>query len=533
MSDAAQEFGGAAGGGYGGPDGPERPRRGFADVVLTPGGEARPWQGDHLTRSVFASTARTRAWSRPARIGMGLVLILVALLVRLAARDALAPAPNLPVLIALVAGAVAFGRSAATIISVLWVLLLVPQVFGPGGPAISGPAEVLVLLVSLAATIAIGWLIASLAWALDHLERQEAELEASRDRLAGILDALPIGVSVRRATVDPAPVMNTAMGPLFGVTDPESAARVFGVWESYDRQGRRMLIEDYPFPRAMATGEPAQGEYRFRRGDGSLAWMRVISAPLRDRAGRLVAGVTAVVDIDRQMRVLEHQEWLVAELAHRTRNLMAVVQGLATATLARAPSLEAFKDTFLGRIQALATAHSLFLKAAEEGVDIGTLVHSVLAPFDQTARIGIEGPEVRIASRQGVALALILHELATNAAKHGALSRPEGRLRVAWAVRAAEPDAAQPSMRLSWAEAGLGEAPQMAREGFGLRLIRRSVENDLEGRLERRVGEEALAVVLRFPLVPDKLLMPQEAELASPLAGSNGAFVGKVSSGAG
>lgn len=113
-----------------------------------------------------------------------------------------------------------------------------------------------------------------------------------------------------------------------------------------------------------------------------------------------------------------------------------------------------------------------------------------------------------------MALALVLHEMATNAAKYGALSGPQGSLRVAWAVRTPEGDA-DPSLRVSWAETGLAEAPQMAREGFGLRLIRRSVENDLEGRLERRVGEDGLSVVLRFPLRPDRFLLPEpDPELA-------------------
>ena len=93
--------------------------------------EVAAWQDANLTRLLFAWTAGTRAWSRPARIGMGLVLIGLAALVRTAASDLLVLAPNIPVLIALVLGAIAFGRSAAVIISVIWVLLLATRAFGP------------------------------------------------------------------------------------------------------------------------------------------------------------------------------------------------------------------------------------------------------------------------------------------------------------------------------------------------------------------------------------------------------------------
>jgi len=510
MGDGSREMDWRAGSRSRGFEGSEQPRRGFANTFQRPS-DAASGQGAQFIRRIYTATAFTRAWSTPVRIAMGLLLIVGAVIARLAARDLLDVAPNLPVLIALVIGAIAFGRAAATIISAVWVLLLAFRFFGTEALAAPGAAEALLLLLSLALAIAIGWLIASLAWALDNLERSEAELQASHDRLVGILDALPIGVSLREMAPGAGPVVNAAASRILRGAGPQAGGPSgMGAWESYDRQGRRTPGEAYPAARVFTTGEPAQGEFRFRRGDGTLAWVRVISAPLRDRSGRMVAVVTALVDIDRKMRLIEHQGWLVAELAHRTRNLMAVVQGLATATLARATDLDVFRTIFLGRLQALAAAHSLFLKAEEKGVELRELMGEVLAPFGGTARLSMEGPEVRIASRQGVALALVLHEMATNAAKYGALSRPEGALRVAWTIHAPLDGVVEPPLlHLSWAETGLGAAPQMAREGFGLKLIRRSAENDLDGTLERQVEDDGFTCVLRFPLLPDRLLLPE------------------------
>ena len=125
---------------------------------------------------------------------------------------------------------------------------------------------------------------------------------------------------------------------------------------------------------------------------------------------------------------------LIGELNHRVKNVLATVQAIMTQTLRRSESLEDFSDTFSGRLHALAQAHNLLVEKEWVGADIGQIVKDTLAPYrtsDET-RIVAEGPKLMVRPQVGVALMMILHELATNAVKYGALSAPGGKLSVTW-----------------------------------------------------------------------------------------------------
>ena len=334
------------------------------------------------------------------------------------------------------------------------------------------------------------------AWHAAERARAEATLAGSEARLQAILDALPIGVVLGEAPSGKITFANRAIAtilchPPLASPDRES----YREWESYHADGRRVEAEEYPLAQVLRTGKPADGSFHYRRGDGAMSWVRITGAPIHDEQGKLVAGVVGVIDIDEQVKLIEHQRVLVAELSHRVKNILAVIQAIAQQSLKGAKTLESFSSTFEGRLQALSIAHSLLVKGNWSTISLSDLVHIVLAPFSGRAgAIGIAGPDVALSARQGIALSLILHELATNAVKYGALSDAAGQLEVQWSIR-------QPfdGVELRWCETGLLVTPIVGPDGFGTRLIRRSVSNDLRGSAERQTGTGMLAWTFKFP----------------------------------
>jgi two-component system CheB/CheR fusion protein len=175
-----------------------------------------------------------------------------------------------------------------------------------------------------------------------------------------------------------------------------------------------------------------------------------------------------------------------------------VVQSLAMQTDGRAQSAEAFREAFVGRLQALARAHSLLLDAHWRSADLKTLIEQAVAAYrvDHREAVEVEGEPVAITPRQGLGLSLVLHELGTNAAKYGALSRRQGRLRISWQI---EQDHGR-QVRLQWQERrGPLVAPPRER-GFGTQLIERACTYELDGAVELGYARDGLSCEVAFPL---------------------------------
>jgi two-component sensor histidine kinase len=185
-------------------------------------------------------------------------------------------------------------------------------------------------------------------------------------------------------------------------------------------------------------------------------------------------------------RVEARRALLIGELNHRVKNTLAVVQSLAAQTARGAPDLPAFASAFQARLLALARAHDLLTARGWEPAGLGDVVRAALAPWmpegGEGGRVSLAlqdggggaGPAAAVSPRQAQALVLALHELATNAAKHGALSRPGGRVEVRCAA------GADGALAVEWAEAGGPPvAGPPARRGFGTRLLERGLARDL------------------------------------------------------
>ena len=243
--------------------------------------------------------------------------------------------------------------------------------------------------------------------------------------------------------------------------------------------------------RAVAANVPEhEDEFRLRAADGEYRWFLVRAAPLRDASGRVARWVGTCTDIDPRHRAEERHDLLVNELNHRVKNSLTVALALADQTrracAAAGHPPERFHADFQTRLVALAAAHDLLTREHWEGAPLTRLVETALAPHAgvagwpdapvSAARVSANGPPVRLAPETALALAMAMHELATNAAKHGALSVPAGRVAVDWRVEPPADGATDGTLLLEWSEHG---GPPVSgpptRRGFGSRLIERGL----------------------------------------------------------
>jgi two-component system, chemotaxis family, CheB/CheR fusion protein len=205
-----------------------------------------------------------------------------------------------------------------------------------------------------------------------------------------------------------------------------------------------------------------------------------------------------MVDLTERKRGERERELLARELSHRVKNTLAVVRALAMQT-DHSSSVEEYRDKFIGRLSALAGAHGLLLDAQWRGADLRELVEQALQAYggDRPGALDIRGDTVPLSPSQGLGLGLILHELATNAAKYGALARSEGRVHVSWTVE--QGDGGR-RVRLRWEEQGGPDLEAPRKRGFGTRLIERACRHELEGEVELDYTPAGLRCELVFPL---------------------------------
>jgi two-component sensor histidine kinase len=184
---------------------------------------------------------------------------------------------------------------------------------------------------------------------------------------------------------------------------------------------------------------------------------------------------------------------LVHEIDHRANNLMTVIQGLVQ--LSNAPSAPELKRVIEGRLHALAKAHKLMSETRWEGADLRRLVTEELTPFGLGAseRITAEGENTALSAAAAQGMALALHELATNAVKYGALSTPDGEVRLSWSCE-------DGVLKLSWAERGGPQVKKPARSGTGLKVLRRAFEGGAGGRTDLDWEKTGLTCRFEMPL---------------------------------
>ena len=220
---------------------------------------------------------------------------------------------------------------------------------------------------------------------------------------------------------------------------------------------------------------------------------------LRNYANLLAAAVARLRKERALEQRLDERRVLVRELQHRVKNILTLVQSFARLTSTEGRSAEEFRDALVGRLHALARAHALFSEAQGRDVELVGLAERVVEPYrsDRAEAVAIKGEAgVTLDAKQGLTLGLMLHELATNAAKHGALSVPDGSVRIGWRAERDE----VPRLRLSWEERGGPPVEPPQRRGFGTRMIERAGSYELDGEARIDFAREGLRAEVVFPL---------------------------------
>ncbi|MBX6374397.1 MAG: PAS domain-containing protein [Acetobacteraceae bacterium] len=373
------------------------------------------------------------------------------------------------------------------------------------------------------------------AEAAEQRDRAAAALAEKEARLSLALEAGGLGaweLDPRSGTVERSPQHDA----LFGYSTPQAK------W-SYRRMLRHVVPEDRArveaaFRRAVAEASSLRTECRIRpAGEGNeVRWLEATGAPHRGPDGRMkFLGV--ILDTTERRRTEERLRLVAGELNHRVKNTLAAVQSIAAQTLrwpaGDVPAAEASRSAFQARLLALARSHELLTREGWSGADLAELATLVLAPHagareaggTAAQRVTIAGPPVRLAPRCTIPLAMALHELATNAARHGALSVPEGQVAVRWSVRPPPPPAANAAedartkgaaiLLLRWEESG---GPPLAgppvRRGFGTRLLERGLATELHGTVRLEFAREGLRCEIEAPLSA----APDENPMATPVS---------------
>jgi len=261
----------------------------------------------------------------------------------------------------------------------------------------------------------------------------------------------------------------------------------------------------------VLEGEILSGVEVRLAGEGDGRHYLLSAGPLYDARDRVVGCMVMLTEITARKRAEEHQQVLLAELSHRVKNTLASVRSIAAQTLRNAPSFEAFKGAFEGRLKALALAHGVLTQSGWSEAELGELIRQTVLPYltIRADSVSLSGPATYLPPRQVVTMMLIMHELAVNAAKYGALSQENGRVSIEWSI---DHQGAERVLRLRWTESGGPPVRPPERTGFGTTLIERSIAHELDGRATLRYRPEGLVCELQFPLSGSTADLLREAE---------------------
>ena len=298
--------------------------------------------------------------------------------------------------------------------------------------------------------------------------------------------------------------------------------RIFGVdpahFEPTIERIEAMMHPDDREKNALAaivdSGESRfQVEFRIVRPSGEVRWCYGAGIITRDADGKPVRMNGVTVDITDRKRAEERQVLLAREVDHRAKNTLAVV--LSVLRLTRAPTTKDFIATVEGRVHALAATHNLLSATRWEGADLGKIVEEEMAPYhaNHRQRVITGGPAVVLLPATAQAVALALHELATNSAKYGALSTETGALHVTWQT-------ARDALVLDWIETGGPATAEPARLGFGLTIVRSSIEAQFRGGVSYEWRREGLRCTLSIPAA-QIAAPPAAAEAPAPAPADN------------
>jgi PAS domain S-box-containing protein len=333
----------------------------------------------------------------------------------------------------------------------------------PDGPFLCG------VLTDLTATYGQAREIADAKSALAVEAAHRESDERYRLILEGVRDYAIMAIDLERKVT----IWNAGAQQILGWQAADLIGRVLpAIWTAEDRASQ---ADDRERALCLESGRAEQERWHLRK-DGTPFWSHTLMMPLRRDDGQHIGFLKILRDRTEQRAADEKQNLLINELNHRVKNTLATVQSIAAQTLRAAATVEEGRAALEERLISLSRAHDVLTRESWEGAELSEIVALAISPYggSDAARIVTGGPSVRLEPSMALAMAMALQELATNAAKYGALSVTKGRLSILWSVEA-------DSIRLRWEEKDGPRVTPPSRRGFGSRLIERSLSAALGG----------------------------------------------------
>jgi len=247
---------------------------------------------------------------------------------------------------------------------------------------------------------------------------------------------------------------------------------------------------------AMTTdhGKAFEEEFRLLRPDGETIWLHARAERTQQNNRSLVIGITA--DITERKLTEERSEFMMRELDHRVKNLLAIILSIAEITARSAPDVQSYKGGFRARLDAIARTHSLLADARWSGVDLRSLIEDEVVDRSAAGRVEIDGPQVPISPGAAQSLSMLLHELNTNARKYGSLSVDGGRLKILWYKLGGEDG----EVVLTWQETGGPQVQTPSHRGFGSKVINQIIERQLGAKVTTDWNPAGIILSVRIPI---------------------------------
>lgn len=286
-----------------------------------------------------------------------------------------------------------------------------------------------------------------------------------------------------------------------GLSDEESAG--LGWLEAVHPDDRSGAIESW---KRTLKEQRFEARYRIRRApDQTYRWFETRAMPSRDAAGVIVEWLGTSTDVDDLHRLREHDKILTLELQHRVRNALAVVRSIVRRTAETSRTVDDYAAHLEGRIDAFSRVQTSLARHPDTGIELGMMVADELAAcaIRENGQLRIDGPPIRLTSKAAATIGLAIHELTTNAIKHGALANGKGHVTVRW-----ETEKGGSLLRLEWKETGLDARPAIRRRGFGLTLLEKTLVYELKASVQITLEPDGLRCVIVLP--QDGLTLPSK-----------------------
>lgn len=329
-------------------------------------------------------------------------------------------------------------------------------------------------------------------------KRDERALKANERHLRQLLDSLPIAVYTTDAA-GKISFFNNAAVDLWGAVPEIGITSWCGSQRLYDPEGAPIPHNVCPMAQALTEDRSIHGARALlERPDGTLIPFEAYPSPFHDEDGNVVGAVNMMMDISAHQRSAAAQQLLINELNHRVKNSLATVQSIVAQTLRRAPDLTSGLEAVESRIMALARMHDVLTQEQWESAGLEDIIVSTLSTHSpRSGQFAVGGPVTRLAPKSSLAVAMVLHELCTNAVKFGALSCDAGRVSVSWSV---EQLGERRRLQMVWTESGGPTVTPPVRRGFGSRLIERGIANELGGKAQLAFAPNGVTCIMEFEL---------------------------------